>query len=124
MAHMWKDEMGFGRYKATLGLTYGTSPRDGGRGMHTLYSEKYFWIIPLKIVSYVLGTFFVLLVLFVLFIKIYKNKAIKKAMKRAGVSYGGKKVKSSGAGQFSLAMFMVFIILFFILIGLYFLLFA
>ncbi len=120
----WKSDMGFGRYKAVLGLTYGTSAKNGGEGMKSLYGEKYFWIIPWKIVGPVVGIFFVVFVLFVLFVKIYKNKAVKRAMGKAGIAHSGRGAKNSGSGQFGLAMFTVFIILFFILVGLYFLLFV
>ncbi len=120
----WEGDMGFGRYKAVLGITYGTSAKNGGAGMKSLHGEKYFWIIPWKIVGPVIGIFLVVVVLFTLFVRIYKNKAIKKAMGKAGVAYKGGSMKNSDSGQFGLAMFTVFIILFFILFSLYFLLFA
>lgn len=121
----WSDDMGFGRYKATLGLTYGTSAKIGGEGKKTLFGEKYFWIIPWGIVGPVLTVFGILVVLLIIFVKFYKNKAIKKAMDRAGIRHVGAKTNNHSSGaQFSLAMFLVFMVLFFILVGMYFMFFA
>lgn len=124
MKNNWSGEMGFGRYKASLGLTFGTSPKNGGKGMQSLHQDIYFWVVPWKIVTPVLGVLLVAIIVFALFVRFYKNKAVSKAMGKAGISYNGKISRSSGNGQFGLAMFSVFVILFFILTALYFLLFA
>ena len=80
----WKGDIGFGRYKASLILSYGVDASKGGQGMQSIYQEKYFWIIPWKIVvPLVLGIVF-LATLAYLFLKFYKNRAVKRAIEAMG----------------------------------------
>lgn len=82
----WQGNNGFGRYKAVLGLTYGIPADQGGQGKKSLYAEKVFWIIPWNIVIPVLlGLIFVTAV-FILSVKLYKNRVVKQVMSRAGYS--------------------------------------
>ena len=83
----WKDDFGFGRYKASIGLSYGTAVDMGGQGKQSLYTEKYFWIIPWKIVNPIIIGFVFFTALFILLLRLYRNKAIKKAMQRAGLGH-------------------------------------
>lgn len=80
----WSGTMAFGRYKAKLGLSYGTEANLGGQGKKTLYTEYVFWIMPWKII--VPAVLILLLIgLFIAFLlNLYKNKAIKKAMEQMG----------------------------------------
>ncbi len=123
----WKGKMGFGRYLATLGVTYGTAVDKGGQGMQSLYTEKYFWIVPWKIIIPVLLSLIILVSLFVLFLKLYKNKAVRKAMEQAGfrnVKYFKQQKGPSAALHFSLVLLSVLIILFLLITAIYFLAFA
>ena len=81
----WRDEFGFGKYTATLFLNYGLSVGEGGQGIKNLSAQISFWILPLKIVIPALISFFFLTFLLALFVKFYKEKAIKKALVQAGL---------------------------------------
>lgn len=123
----WKDKMGFGRYVAQLGLTYGTSPDKGGQGMQTMYSEKIFWIMPWRIIVPTILILIILISLFVLFLKYYKNKAVKKAMKQAGfenIVYPKLQRGQSPVMHFALVLLTVFVVLFLVIVAAYFLFFA
>lgn len=124
----WSGKYGFGRYNAEIGLTYGQTVDKGGQGMQSMVAYQSFWIIPWKIIGpflLVIGLIFGLLLLTV---KIYKDKAVKRAVGEAGI----KKVKSmatKGRGDSSLAhsliiLLTVIIILFLIFMSVYFLFFA
>ncbi len=123
----WKDTMGFGRYKAKLGLVYGTSPDMGGQGKQSIFSEKYFWIFPWKIIMpIILGLVFFTGLMFLL-LKLYKNKAVRKAMEQAGlgqVRYVQQYQGPSPALHLTMILLIVFIVLFLIVASLYFFFFA
>lgn len=117
----WSEEMGFGKYTASLVLNYGTAPSEGGEGIKTLNAQISFWILPLKIV--IPGAFFFILfvVLLIFFIKAYKDKAIKKALEEAGlvkVKYVKKYEGPSPVVYLAIIVFILFI-LFALLIGLF-----
>jgi len=123
----WEASNGFGRYTASLGLTYGTPADVGGQGKQTLYTEKYFWIIPWRIIiPTLLGLIFVS-ALFILLLRLYKNKAVRRAMEQAGlghVRYVKKYQGPSPAWHFSLILLIVFIVLFLIVAAAFFIFFA
>ncbi|NTU98486.1 hypothetical protein HGA64_00550 [Candidatus Falkowbacteria bacterium] len=80
----WKDGFGFGRYKATLALSYGTDPDKGGQGKQTLSAITYFWIIPGKLVLVGGSIILVLAIIIYVMLRGYKNRAIKRAIKSMG----------------------------------------
>lgn len=84
--HTWSDDMAFGKYTATVGLTYGTPANLGGQGMQSLYMEKTFWIFPWKIIGLITLSILLLVAIVWILLRIYKNKAIKKAMEEAGLA--------------------------------------
>jgi hypothetical protein len=126
----WEGDFGFGRYKAILALSFGTFAHEGGEGRQTIYAERTFWILPWKIiVPVVLGLIF-LAGIFVLFLKLYKSRAVQKALKEKGLTptkyvYVRKKQGFSSALRFGLILF-VLLFLIFLLIGgvIYFLFFS
>ncbi len=123
----WQGESGFGRYTASLLLSFGTATRLGGQGKQTLYTEMIFWIIPWRIIVPILLTLIIAFALFVLFLRLYKNKAVKKAMAQAGltnVRLVKKYQGSSPALHLSIIIAVVLVVFFIIMSGLYFLLFA
>lgn len=123
----WTGKMGFGRYTAQLGLTYGIPTERGGQGMQTLYTEKYFWIMPWRIIIPVILILIILISLFVLFLKYYKNKAVRRAMKQAGLEnlvFAKPQRGQSPVMHFALVLLTVFVILFLVVIAVYFLAFA
>ncbi|MFH0892548.1 MAG: hypothetical protein V1867_07305 [Candidatus Falkowbacteria bacterium] len=123
----WKGSGGFGRYKATLGLTYGVSADEGGQGKSSLMAGLYFWVIPWKIIIPVFSTLFLLSGLFFLFLRLYRNKAIRRAMEEAGMGHVRYVPKFEGPSptlHMLLILLVVFIILILITGGVYLLFFA
>lgn len=123
----WSGKNGFGRYKADCALTYGTKVDLGGQGMQSLFSEKNFWIIPWNIIIPVLLGLIIILALFILLLRLYRNKAIKKALEQAGLRrtrYVKKYQGPSPAMHFSLILLVVFIILFLLIGSIYLIFFA
>jgi len=83
----WKKDIGFGKYTASLTLTYGTPPDRGGQGIKSLYAQTSFWILPLKIVLPVGIAILIFVIIFILFLKFYKQLAIKTALEEAGIPF-------------------------------------
>lgn len=81
----WKEEFGLGRYTAFLFLNYGVSVDEGGEGIKNLSSQTSFWIFPLKIIIPTIFVFIFFVFLLILFVKFYKDKAIKKALEKSGL---------------------------------------
>jgi hypothetical protein len=124
----WGGKYGFGKYTVELGLTYGQSEKSGGQGMQSMVAYQSFWIIPWKIIGPFLIAILVLLTVFILTVKIYKDKAVKSAMRRAGVEHV-KTIKNEQKGDSPLAhvlliLTVVMIVLFLIFMSVYFLFFA
>jgi len=81
----WSDNLAFGKYTASLVLSFGTFASEGGQGRQTLSAQNSFWIIPWNIVIPVLLGIVFVTSLFLLFLQTYKNKAVEKALQKAGV---------------------------------------
>ena len=126
----WEERSAFGKYTATLGVTYGVSVNDGGQGKNSLVAIKTFWIIPWRIIIPVFLTLLFISGIFILLIKLYKNKAVKKAMRRAGISQTGymrqaaRAQGTSPALHLGVILIIVFVIMLFILTAFYFLFFS
>ena len=123
----WSGKFGFGRYVATIGLTYGTSVDKGGNGKQSITTEKIFWIMPWKIIVPTILGAVILILIFVLLLKLYKNKAVKKAMQQAGmgrVKFVKQYKGPSPVLHLALIMFVVFIVLLLLITVVYFLFFA
>ena len=84
--HSWSDDMAIGKYTAVLGLTYGTPANMGGQGMQSLYAERSFWIFPWKLISLIALSILFFTAMVWILLKMYKNKAVKKAMEEAGLA--------------------------------------
>jgi len=124
---IWEGKNGFGRYEANLGLTYGIAVDRGGQGMQSLFAPKYFWIIPWRIIIPVLLGIVMAAAFFMLLLKLYKNKAVRKAMEQAGmrkVRYVKKYQGPSPVFHFSIILLITLIVLFLIITGIYFIFFA
>jgi len=125
----WEEKSAFGKYTATLGITYGVSVNDGGQGKNSLVAVKTFWIIPWRIIIPVFLTLLFISGIFILLIKLYKNKAVKKAMQRAGISQTGymRQARAQTASptlHLGVILTIVFVIMLFILTAFYFLFFS
>lgn len=93
---IWKADMGFGKYEATLALSYGTLAGRGGEGRKTLSIKRYFWVFPMKIVGSIAIVLAFLVGIFAWFLKNYKKKAVARAIKQMGIKgkYSLKKSRS------------------------------
>jgi len=123
----WQDKFGFGRYRAELALSYGTSPDVGGNGKQSLAETVYFWIMPWKIIIPVLVGILLILILSYLSLKSMKNRAVKKALKNAG----GGTVRAHRVAQghvsnrhLNLMMFAIMALFFILILAVLLLLFA
>ncbi|HAM88807.1 MAG: hypothetical protein US83_C0006G0044 [Candidatus Falkowbacteria bacterium GW2011_GWC2_38_22] len=125
--NFWNGDNAFGKYTASLGITYGVSADEGGQGKNSLVSVKTFWIIPWRILIPITLILLFISGTFMLFIRLYKNKAVRKAMERAGlpnVRYVKTRKNSSPTVHFMVILVIVFIMMFILLSGLYFLFFS
>ncbi len=123
----WSGKMGFGRYTANLAISYGAATSLGGQGKQSIFGETTFWIMPWKIIIPVLTTVIVLLALFVLLIRLYRNKAVRRAMEQAGLSHVRFVRKYQGPSpvmHMSIILLIILIVIFMIIAGIYFLFFA
>jgi hypothetical protein len=120
----WADKQGFGRFKASLGLTYGTPAEKGGNGMESMFAEQTFWIMPWRtIIPIFLGLVF-LISLIILWLRFYKSKAVKKAMEQMGYGRVRYVKKISGpmpAFHFTLIISTILLLLFVLGMVVYFL---
>lgn len=122
---VWSGEQGFGRYRADLGLSYGVAVADGGQGKKSLVATKYFWIMPWNIIIPLLISLAVVIALFVFLLRLYRNKAVKKAMEQMGLVHkGGRHAAPSPTGQFFIIFVIVFIVVFLVVSSVYFLFFS
>jgi hypothetical protein len=123
----WSGDFGFGRYAAHLGLSYGTAADRGGAGKSSLFATKTFWIIPWRIIAPVAVSLLIIGILFFIFLRFYRNKAVRRALEQAGLGrarYIKKYNGTSPAWHFFLIILSVFIFLSLIIAGLFFLFFA
>lgn len=109
----WQGNFGFGRYKALLALSYGTSVEQGGQGMQSLSATTYFWVFPWKILGYTGLGFLFLAGLIYFLLDNYKNRAVKKAMSEMGVNknYPGKERGLSPVFHVGLITLLVLVVL-------------
>jgi hypothetical protein len=116
-ANTWKDNFGFGKYEASLALSYGTTPDQGGDGRKTLTMFWYFWVFPAKVLISLISSLIVLIALFVVFLRFYRKMAIKRAMEQMGVKgrviagRGLASVKKEPSGEKHEQMLTVLIVL-------------
>jgi len=121
----WSDQRGFGRYKADIGLIYGVTANEGGQGIKTMVAAKYFWIMPWNIIIPLLISFIIVVAMFVFLLRLYRNKAVKKAMEQMGlVHQGTRQSQPSPTGQLFIIFMIVFIVVFLVISSVYFLFFS
>lgn len=126
-SEIWNGTNGFGKYTAEIGLSYGTSASQGGVGKKSMFSIVTFWIIPWKIIIPAGLSIVFLIALTVLFLKFYKNKAVKRAMQQAGmghVRYVKKYQGTSPTAHLAMVLIIVFLVLFLLIGGIYLLFFS
>jgi len=85
--HSWEGKMAFGKYDASLCFSYGVSEKQGGQGQQSVCQDTSFWIVPWKIVASVAISLILVFLLFSWLLKSVKNKAVKRAMERAGIMH-------------------------------------
>ncbi len=82
----WEGDLGFGKYTAYLVLNFGSPGGEGGAGIRTVTAQKTFWILPWDIIVPMGIILFVTIIIAVIAARWYKEKGIKEALKRAGLS--------------------------------------
>jgi hypothetical protein len=118
----WEGKNGIGKYTATLGLSYGSGVDAGGQGKGSIVGEKSFWIIPWRIIVPVGLTLLLLSLTMFFLLRLYRNRAVKQAMEKAGVGYQRQMKKQKGASPtLHLAMIIVasFIVMLLIFVIIY-----
>lgn len=70
---IWRGSSGFGRYEATLSLSYGTPPSLGGKGKKTLSIKTYFWVFPTRIMLFSFIGIVIISGLFTWFLRNYRK---------------------------------------------------
>jgi len=123
----WQDNFGLGKYKAVLALSYGIPTKLGGQGKQSITFIKYFWVIPWRIIIPLILAIIFIIALFILFLKLYKNKVVKKAMSNMEMSrlrYVKKYQDSSPLLHFSLILLVLFLVIFLLVGAVYFIFFA
>jgi hypothetical protein len=118
----WKENFGFGKYQALITLSYGLPANKGGDGRKSVTMSHYFWVLPTKMVSFVVIGILVFVGLMTITLKMYKRKAIKEAMERMGNGHRVSSRRPGGQSYFS-TFFVLFAIAAVIMVVLYFLLF-
>jgi hypothetical protein len=116
--NIWKDSFGFGRYKAVLSLSYGTSAENGGTGMQSLNSITYFWVLPFKIVGIILLIVIGIFLFIVSSFKMFKNRAMNNMMKELGVGRANIKKRTAKETEGSLGLVIFIVLSFVALLGL------
>ncbi len=123
----WNGDLAFGHYQASLGLSYGTATDRGGQGKRSLFTEISFWIVPWKIIIPAFcGLIFFGGMLFLL-LRLYKNKAVRRAMEQAGLGHTRYVPKFEGPSptlHLILILLIVFIIMFLVVGSVYLIFFA
>ncbi len=124
--NVWEGSSAFGKYTALLILNYGVPTHEGGKGIKTITYQTSFWIIPWNIVIPVIIGFIFLLALFLLMVNLYKNKAVRQALQKAGVlqTKNLEKTKTFSGIYLLLILLIVLILILAIGIVIFFLFFA
>lgn len=122
----WSDKMAFGRYRATLAMTYGSPIENGGNGQQSLTSIAFFWVVPWKIVGYVVFVILLIILVIYLLLRYYKNQALKIATREIGLSslHHQRNPMQSSNRHFSLMIAIVSLLVLILLAAVLFLLFA
>jgi len=113
----WQASLGFGKYKASLILNYGLTPQEGGQGKKTLDSITYFWIVPWKIIIPSVIGMAALIVLIVIIIRFYRNKAIRQILEELGAGQLNYQRPASAPGRAPIGLIILFFTALVFLIG-------
>jgi len=95
----WEGDFGFGKYTATLVLSFGGLTIDSGEGVRTASAQTTFWIMPLDVVIPIGIILTIIIITGILLANWYKKKAIKDAFRQIGLAentYTIKKANTKG----------------------------
>lgn len=91
----WTEEgIGFGRYQAVVGLSYG---EDDARG--SISATTSFWVLPTKIILPVLGVLSLLILVMYLGVKLYIRRALDELSTTSGRRVVARRRKDSGLSK-------------------------
>jgi len=113
----WSSGFEFGKYKASLVLTYGLTPAEGGQGKKTLESITYFWIVPWKILIPSIIGFVALIIVITIIIRFYRNRAIRQVLEQLGAGQISLPRNTRSPDRIPLALIIVFFTALIFLIG-------
>ncbi len=119
----WEENFGFGKYEASLALSYGLSADKGGEGRKSMTMVRYFWVLPMKMVATFVLSVALVVILFVFILKMYKRRAIKEAIERMGGGHRASHSRHSKSGGYFSTFFLLLAIAAVIMSIMYFLLF-
>jgi hypothetical protein len=120
---VWAENFGFGKYEASLALSYGLSADKGGEGRKSMTMVRYFWVLPMKMVISFLLSLTVTIALFVFMLKMYKKRAIKEAMERMGGGHRASHSRHSPTNSYFSTFFLLLAVTAVVMSIIYFLLF-
>jgi hypothetical protein len=104
------DRMSFGRYKASLALSYGFE-----NSYKTAARETYFWILPAKIISLTVGTLLLLALLIYIFVKVYVKRKIQSITSGKSIKTANKISRLLVMTLVSLAFAIIFALILFVI---------
>lgn len=91
----WSGEgLGFGRYQAVLGLSYG---EDDARG--SISGTVSFWVLPTKVILPILGVLSLLILVIYLGVKLYIRRALDELSTTSGRRVVARRRKDSGLSR-------------------------
>ncbi len=113
----WEGDFGFGKYTAFLVLNYGVPAHQGGQGIKTLTYQTTFWIVPWNIVIPAAIGFIFIFALFLLMVNLYKNKAVRQALQKAGLAQIQNLEKTKSASGIYLFLILLIALILILIIG-------
>lgn len=108
--NVWEDNFGFGRHEASLTLSFGTPPDQGGSGIQTMVVKTSFWIIPVRLTLIIVSVLLGLSVLMIFFFRKQKRKAVEEAIRKAGGDPETAKEKDSSKKIFTFIIIIILVL--------------
>ncbi len=111
LTESWKgDKWSFGRYKATLALSYGAE-----KSYKTAVRATYFWVLPGRIIVTVLGILAFIVLFIFMFVKLYIRRKIDSINNRSTIKTASKISRLAVMTMISLLFSLIFLIALFII---------
>ncbi len=92
----WEGDFGFGKYTATLVMSFGGLTIDSGEGVRTASAQTTFWIMPLDVVVPIGIILTIIIITGLLLANWYKKKALRDAYRQIGLAENTYTIKKAG----------------------------